>query len=155
MPTLKPGLPAVVLASLFIAGCGGGVDVGVVVAPPDNVPGFDVIALIDGQRVSGVDVFPGESQTISVVAGDSFELDSSGPVSWDVSAGGSTAVAALAGSTFVYRGAALYETSVGDSHFVMGTSSSAPPGSSIPIDITVTSKVDPSQVSTITLLVSD
>ena len=152
---LTLGRPFVVLASLFIAGCGGGVDVGVVVAPPDNGPDFDVIALIDGQRVSGVDVFPGESQTISVVAGDSFELDSSGPVFWDVSAGGSAAVAALAGSTFVYRGAALNETSVGDSHFVIGTSSSAPPGSSIPINITVTSKNDSSQVSTITLLVAD
>jgi hypothetical protein len=155
VPTLKLGLPSVLLASLFIAGCGGGVEVGVVVPPPDNPPDFDVIALIDGQRVSGVDVFPGESQTISVVAGDSFELDSSGPVFWDVSAGGSTAVAALAGSTFVYQGAALNETSVGDSHLVIGTSSSAAPGSSIPIDITVTSKNDSSQVATITLLVTD
>jgi len=154
VPNFKPGLAAVLLASLFMAGCGGGVDVAVVVPPPDRGPEYDVIALIDGQRVSGVDVFPGESQTISVVAGDSFELDASGPVYWDLSAGGSAAVAASAGTTFVYQGAALNETSVGDSHLVIGTSSSAPPGSSIPIDITVTSMIDSSQVSTITLLVT-
>lgn len=152
---LKVAIPSAVLAGLILSGCGGGVDVGVVVPPPANVPDFDVIALINGQRVSGVDVFPGESQTISVVAGDSFELDSSGPVYWDVSAGNSAPVAAQAGSTFIYGGAALSETAVGDSHLVLGTSSTAAPGSSIPIDITVTSQNDSSQVSRITLLVTD
>ena len=154
MLSLKIGLPSVLLASLLLTGCGGGVDVEVA-APPDNNPDFDLIALIDGQRVSGLDVFPGEAQTISVVAGDSFELDASGPVYWDVSAGGSAPVEASAGSTFLYGGAALNETSVGDSHLVLGTSSSAVPGSSIPITITVTSKEDANQVSTITLLVKD
>lgn len=155
MPRFKLALPLIMLASLLLVGCGGGVDVGVVAPAPDNGPDFDVIALIDGQRVSGVDVFPGEAQTISVVAGDSFELDASGPVFWDVSAGGSAAVEASAGSTFIYQGATLAETSVGDSHLVLGTSSTAAPGSSIPINITVTSKGDSSQVSTITLLVTN
>ncbi len=155
MRNLNISLACVLLASLFVAGCGGGVDVGVVVPPADNGPDFDVVAMIDGQRLSGVDVFPGEAQTISVVAGDSFELDSSGPVFWDLSAANSSEVAASPGSTFIYQGAALTETSVGDSHLVLAVSSSAAAGSSIPISVTVTSTNDPSQFATINLLVSN
>ena len=140
---------------LGLTACGGGVDVGVVVPPVDTGPDFDLVAMIDGQRLTGVDVFPGEAQTISVVAGDAFELDSSGPVYWDFSAGGSAEVAAVAGSSFLYAGAAINETSVGDSHLVMAVSSSAPAGSRIPVSITVTSQSDPSQVATIQLLVSN
>ncbi len=149
--------PSALLCSLVLAltACGGGVDVGVVVPPVDTGPDFDLIAMIDGQRLAGVDVFPGEAQTISVVSGDAFELDSNGPVYWDFSAGGGTEVAAVAGSTFFYAGAAINETSVGDSHLVMAVSSSAPAGSTIPVSITVTSQSDPSQVATIQLLVSN
>jgi len=155
MHNFKLSLACVLIASLVVAGCGGGVDVGVVVPSADSGPDFDVVAMIDGQRLSGVDVFPGEAQTISVVAGDSFELDSSGPVFWDLSAGNSADVAASPGSTFIYQGAALNETSVGDSHLVLAVSSSAPAGSSIPIIVTVTSQNDPSQFATISLLVSN
>ena len=146
-------LACALAAGLLVTGCGGGVEVGFVVPPPDNGPEFDVVAMIDGQRLSGVDVFPGEAQTISVVAGDSFELDSSGPVFWDLSAGNSAEVAASAGSTFIYQGAALNETSVGDSHLVLAVSSSAAAGSSVPITVTVTSQFDQRQFATITLLV--
>lgn len=155
MPKLSLSLSfaSVLVAGLLVTGCGGGVEVGVVVPPPDNGPDFDIIALIDGQRLSGVDVFPGEAQTISVIAGDAFELDSSGPVFWDLSAGNSAEVPAAAGSTFVYQGAALNETSVGDSHLVLAVSSNAPAGSSVPITVTATSRFDQSQFATITLLV--
>jgi hypothetical protein len=140
---------------LGLTACGGGVDVGVVVPVGGNGPDFDLIALIDGQRLSGVDVFPGETQTISVISGDSLELDSSGPVFWDFSAGGSDQVAASPGSTFVYGGAAITEASVGNGHLVMTASSSAAPGSTIPISIAVTSQNDRYQVATITVLVSN
>ena len=139
---------------LALTGCGGGVEVDYAV-PVDTGPDFDVIALIDGSRLSGVDVFPGESQTISVLAGDALELDSSGPVYWDLSAGNSALVPAATGTTFVYAGAGLYQTSVGDSHLVMAVSSSAPPGSSIPISITVTSQFDSNQVAIIDVLVNN
>jgi hypothetical protein len=154
MRSLKIALVGVLASSLFLAGCGGGVEVDVTVPPPD-LPAFDLIALIDGHRLSGVDVFPGEEQTISVVAGDAFELDSSGPVYWDLSAGGSAAVEASAGSTFIYQGASLNETAVGDGHLVLAVDSSAPAGSAIPVTITVTSQDDPGQVATVNLLVSN
>jgi len=154
MRHLKIALASVLTASLFLAGCGGGAEVDVVVTPDRN-PDFDLIALIDGHRLAGVDVFPGEEQTISVVAGDAFELDSSGSVFWDLSAGGSAAVEASAGSTFIYQGATLHETSVGDGHLVLAVDSSAPAGSAIPITITVTSQFDSGQVATVNLLVSN
>ena len=154
MRHLNIALAGVLASSLFLAGCGGGVEVDVTV-PPDRGPDFDLIALIDGHRLAGVDVFPGEEETISVVAGDAFELDSSGSVFWDLSAGGSAAVQASAGSTFIYRGASLHETSVGDAHLVLAVDSSAPAGSTIPITITVTSQFDPGQVATVNLLVTN
>jgi len=155
MRPLKIALAGLLAASAFLAGCGGGVDVSVTVPPPDRGPDFDVIALIDGHRLAGVDVFPGDEETISVVAGDAFELDSSGPVFWDLSAGGSAAVEAHAGDTFVYQGASLNETAVGDGHLVLAVDSTAPAGSSIPITVTVTSRFDPDQVATIHVLVSN
>jgi hypothetical protein len=145
-------IPATVL-SFALSGCGGGVDVAVTEPVQPSSPDFAVTALIDGARIANLDVFPGESQTISVVAGDAFELDTDGPVYWDFSAGGSGDIAASAGATLVYAGASLNETSVGDSHLVLAVSSSAPPGSSIPVTIYVTSKNDSSQVATIDLLV--
>ncbi len=155
MRPLNISLACMLAASVFVAGCGGGVEVGFVIPPPDRGPDFDLVAMIDGQRLSGVDVFPGEAQTISVLDGDAFELDSSGAVFWDLSAGNSADVPASAGSTFIYQGAALNETSVGATHLVLAVSSSAAPGSSIPITITVTSKFDPNQFATINLLVSN
>lgn len=155
MRKFKIALACMLASTLLLAGCGGGVDVTVAGPPPGHGPDFDLVALIDGQRIAGLDVFPGDDETISVVAGDSFELDSSGPVYWDLSAGGSAAVEASAGSTFIYQGAALQETSVGDGHLVLAVSSSAPPGSSVPITITITSQDDPGQVATVNLLVSN
>jgi hypothetical protein len=144
-----------------LSGCGGGasVDVGVVVPlpvpVPPPVPDFVVTALIDGAQIPNLGVYPGESQTISVVAGDAFELDTDGPVYWDFSAGGSADIAASPGSTVQYGGASLNETAVGDSHLVLAVSSSALPGSSIPITIYVTSKNDSSQVAAIEVLVAN
>jgi hypothetical protein len=149
-------LAALLAITLTLAGCGGGsVDIGVTVPVGPAVPDFDVVALINGTRIAGVDVYPGESQTIAVPAGDAFELDSSGPVFWDFSAGGSADIPAAAGGTILYRGASINETAVGESHLVFGVSSTAPAGSTIPITIYVTSQNDSSQFSTIQVLVSN
>ena len=146
---------AIVALVLALSGCGGGAEVSVVVPVGPAGPDFDVVAQINGEPIAHLDVFPGESETISVVSGDAFELDSSGPVFWDLSAGGSAAVEAHAGDTFVYQGASLNETAVGDGHLVLAVDSTAPAGSSIPITVTVTSRFDPDQVATIHVLVSN
>jgi hypothetical protein len=123
------------------------------VAPP--LPDFAVTALIHGAQIPNLDVHAGESQTISVTAGDAFELDTDGPIYWDFSAGGSADIAASPCATVVYGGASLNETAVGDFHLVLAVSSSAPPGSSIPVTIYVTSMNDSSQVATIDLMVAN
>ena len=139
---------------LALTGCGGGVEAEVTV-PVTPEPDFAVTAQINGAPLNHLDVYPGESQTISVVAGDAFELDTDGPVYWDFSAGGSADIAAAPGATIVYGGASLNETAVGESHLVLATSSTAPPGSSVPVTIYVTSQRDSSQVATIDLLVTN
>jgi hypothetical protein len=146
------GIVALVLA---LSGCGGGADVTVVVPVTPAGPDFDVVARINGEPIAHLDVLPGESETISVVSGDAFELDTSGPVYWDFSAGGSADIPAVTGGAILYGGATLHETVVNGSQLVLSVTSSAPPGSSVPVTIYVTSQDDSSQVATIDLLVEN
>ncbi|HEY9010148.1 MAG TPA: hypothetical protein VIN06_03945 [Devosia sp.] len=153
---LSLSLFSIAALALALSGCGGGsVDVGVTVPVAPPPADFDVTAMINGAPLANLDVFPGESQTVSVVAGDAFELDTNGPVFWDFSAGGSADIPATPGATVVYGGASLNEAAVGDTHLVLSTASTAPAGSSIPITIYVTSQRDSSQVATIDLLVTN
>jgi hypothetical protein len=138
-----------------LSGCGGGVDVDVVVPVVPAGPDFDVGALINGEPISHFDVLPGDTETISVVAGDALELDSSGPVYWDFSAGGSADIHAVTGGAIQFEDATLRETVVNSSQLVLSVTSNAPPGSSVPITIYVTSQDDSSQYATIDLLVQN
>lgn len=145
---------AIVALVLGLSGCGGGeVDVVVPVTPAG--PDFDLGAQINGQPIANLDVFPGEAQTISVIAGDAFELDSSGPVYWDFSAGGSADIPAATGGAIVFEGATLHETVVNSSQLVLSVTSNNPPGTTVPITIYATSQYDSSQYATIQLLVQN
>jgi hypothetical protein len=141
--------------SLGLAGCGGGsVDVGVTVPVSPAGPAFDVGAQINGVPIAHFDVLPGDAQTISLIAGDTFELDSDGPVYWDFSAGGSAEIPAQAGGAFTYGDAIVEESVVNGSQLVVRTDSSAPPGTSIPVRVYITSQDDPSQYATLDLLIN-
>lgn len=144
---------AMVALVLALAGCGGGADVTVVVPVVPSGPDFDVGAQINGQPITNLDVFPGDTETISVISGDAFELDSSGPVDWDFSAGGSADIPAVTGGAILYQGATLHETVVNPSQLVLSVTSDAPPGTTVPVTIFVTSQDDPNQYATIHLLV--
>ena len=146
---------AIVALVLALSGCGGGADVSVVVPVTPAGPDFELGAQINGQPISNLDVFPGETQTISVISGDAFELDSSGPVYWDFSAGGSADIPAATGGAIAFEGAVVHETVVNGSQLVLSVTSSAPPGSSVPITIYATSQSDSSQFATIDLLVQN
>jgi len=146
---------AIVALVLALSGCGGGAEVSVVVPVGPAGPDFDVVAQINGEPIAHLDVFPGERETVSVVSGDAFELDASGPVYWDFSAGGSADIPAVTGGAVLYGGATLHETVVNGSQLVLSVTSSAPPGSSVPVTIYVTSQDDSSQVATIDLLVEN
>jgi len=140
---------------LALAGCGGGADVEVVVPVVPAGPDFDVGAQINGAPIAHLDVLPGDTETISVVAGDALELDSSGPVYWDFSAGGSADIHAVTGGAIQFEGAMLHETVVNSSQLVLSVTSDASPGSTVPITIYVTSQDDSRQYATIDLLVQN
>ena len=146
---------AIVALVIMLSGCGGGVEVGVTVPVTPAGPDFDIGALINGEPISHLDVLPGDTETISVVAGDAFELDSSGPVYWDFSAGGSADIPAATGGAILFEGATLHETVVNASQLVLSVTSDAPPGSSVPVTIYVTSQIDSSQFATINLLIQN
>ncbi|MGN6528186.1 MAG: hypothetical protein ACTHL8_17490 [Burkholderiaceae bacterium] len=143
---------AVSAMALGLAGCGGGGSVDVAVTPA--APAFDVGAQIDGVPIAHFDVLPGDSETVSVVAGDTFELDSDGAVLWDFSVGGSADIPAQPGGAIVYGDATVNETLVGDSRLVVSVDSSAPPGTSIPVTIYITSQDDPTQYAAIDLVIN-
>ena len=139
--------------ALGLAGCGGG-SVDVAVTPPPAAPAFDVGAQIDGVPIAHFDVLPGDAETVSVLAGDTFELDSDGAVVWDFSVGGSADIPAQAGGALVYGDATVNETVVGDSRLLVSVDSSAPPGTAIPVTIYITSQDDPTQYGTVDLVIN-
>ena len=150
---VRAGVATLVLA-FGLAGCGGGGSVDVGVSVPPAAPAFDVGAQIDGTPIAHFDVLPGDAQTVSVVAGDTFELDSDGPVYWDFSLGGGAGIPAQEGSALVYGDATVQEIVVNGSHLVLSVDSTAPPGTSIPVTIYITSQDDPTQYATIDLVIS-
>src|SRR5437764_13473144 len=83
------------LAALSLAACGGG--------GSDSPSGaFDIGVYVDGRGLSGVQVAPGRTQTLSISAGQSIELDASEPVAWLPLGGGSSVTGS--GSAVAYGG---------------------------------------------------
>lgn len=136
-----------VSATLLLSGCGGG---GSDNPPPPN---FDIGVLLNGHPVTGVDVFPGDEQTLYVTAGQTFELDSSGPVSWTLVVAGSTI--AGAGNTISYGGATLQEILTTASQFAAITSEDAPLPAPVPITLYATSLDDSSQVARFNIVITN
>jgi hypothetical protein len=142
------GLSAALLA-MSLSACGGSVDVVFGYPQAD----FDIGVLLDGTPLTGVDVFPGDMQTLYVAVGQRFELDSSGPVDWAVVAGGTTIPGS--GGIILYRGAALQETLVTSFQFVADVSASAPLPTPVRMTIYATSLFDPNQVAVFDLVIID
>ena len=94
---------------LLLSACGGGGDGGV---------SFDIGVVVAGQPVGGVVVQPGMSQSISISAGQSIELDASEPVEWTLLVGGS----AVTGGTVYYQGVSITETALSSSRIALDTS---------------------------------
>ena len=115
---------AAVSASLLLSGCGGGeVEVGIdatVTVPPVQVAAFDVAMFVNGQRLTGVGVFPGEVQDVDIFAGQTFELTASGPVAWTVVIGGSV-VDAPPGSSIFYNNATIVPTLITNARYAAST----------------------------------
>jgi len=133
-------------AVLALSGCGGGGD-------ERPLPAFEIGALVNGQPVAGVDLLPGMRQTIVIAAGQSFELDSTHPVSWTVSTGGS--VIPGVGNTISSGGLTLQETLTTNFQFAANTFATSPLPASFQISIAATSLDDPNQVAIVDVVLTN
>lgn len=129
----------VLSTSLMLTACGGG----------DSQPTFDVGMLVAGQPVGGVHLQPGLQQTISVVAGQSFEFDSSDPVTWSVVFAGTDVQAS--GQSYYYDGLTLAEGNTTAYRFLAYTSGEIVSGIPVPIQLVIRSIEDPSQRAVVNL----
>lgn len=154
MRPLNFSLACVLVSTLFVAGCGGGVDVAVEVPPPPPSAAFDIGATLDGQRLAGVDVFPGDDQTIQVQTGDVLELDSSGPVSWEMVAGTAAGIPTQSGATLLFGGVAFTETVSTPGQLTLAISASQPLVAPVPITVYATSLDDAYQTARIDIVVT-
>ncbi|MBW8833225.1 MAG: hypothetical protein JF606_28365 [Burkholderiales bacterium] len=138
-------LIAALASTLSLTACGGGGSADVVT--------FDIGVAVGGQPLSGVQVTAGASQTISIIAGQSIELDASEPVAWTLEVGGSTVTGS--GTTVYYAGATITQTAVSDSRIVVDTSAAFPLVAPVPITFIATSTLDSAQVATVNVLITN
>jgi hypothetical protein len=160
-----------VSATLLLTACGGGVDVGVggvlvgtngVISANLQVPvnfvevidDFDVIMLANGKQVPGVQVYPGETQTVYLPVGQTFLLDSSGPVSWQVQVAGSSPILG-SGNTISYGGATVSETLRTNRQLAGSTFASGLLVAQVPITYVATSVLHAEQVASITIVLTN
>jgi hypothetical protein len=153
MRKLSLSLVAVAASALLLTACGGGVEVGVEIPPPQA--DFDVGAKLNGQWLGDVDVFPDDEQTIQVQVGDVLELDSSGPVAWETVAGNSAGIPTQAGTSVLYGGAAFTETVSTTGQLVFAISSAQPLVAPVQMTIYATSLHDAYQTARIDLVVTN
>ena len=150
--TARAAAIALALAALAaLAGCGGGVWIG----DDGDGPDFDVIAAVDGHRVPGFDVFPGEADTVQAVVGDAVELDSSGPVDWSIAPAGGGEVDAHAGDAIAVGGAVLHETVVNDGQLALSVSAADVLARPVHVTVYATSRWDGHEVARIDLVITD
>ena len=154
MTRLNLSLASLLTGTLFIAGCGGGVDVAVEIPPPPPNYAFDLGAKLNGLPLAGVDVFPDDQQTIQVQVGDTLELDSSGRVSWETVAGSSAGIPTQAGGTLLFEGVAFSEIISTSGQLVLAISASQPLAVPVPVTVYATSLDDFTQTARIDILVT-
>lgn len=147
-----------VSASLLLAGCGGGsVDVGVgvdvVVPPPAPVAAFDLILLVNGQRINAVNLFPGEEQNVDIPVGSNFELATSGPVAWTVVTGGQVVNPPERG-TLVYAGINMTPTFISNARYAANTVSAGFRSSPVVVSFIATSVNDSRQEAQINIVLN-
>ena len=138
-----------VSAAVAMSGCGGGGDGGYVPPPP----AFDIGILVAGQPLSGVAVLPGQELTVYLTIGQTFALESTGPVVWSVLVGGASVPES--GATITYGGATIQEVLTTTTRFAVFTGAFAPLISPVQVRVYAMSLLDGNQVATINLVLSN
>lgn len=132
---------AVLSASLGLTACGGGAaDVA-----------FQIGVVIAGQSSASLRIDPGMAQSVSVYAGQRFELDAGEPVTWTMQIGGSNIN--TSGATVSYAGLAVRPTAVSASRVVVDTASAYPFTGPLPVTFRATSTYDAALVATVNVWV--
>ena len=133
-----------VAVTLALSGCGGGGN--------DNSVAFDIAVVVDGQP-SGSHTGAGNSSTIYVRVGQSFELDASEPVIWTLYVA-DTAVSG-SGTTVHYAGADVTLIEESPSRIAIDTFAAAPLADPIPLTLVATSTIDSAEVATVDVLITN
>jgi hypothetical protein len=141
-----------VSASLLLTGCGGGsVDVGVEV---EQRAAFDLILLVNGQKINAVNVLSGEVQDVEVPVGNNIELASSGPVAWTVVTGGKV-VNPPVGGTLVYAGINMTPTFISNARYAANTVPAGARPSLVVVSFIATSVNDSRQEAQINIVLTN
>ena len=137
-----------IAASLAIAGCGGGGDYGGDNSSSGRV--FDVGAVVSGQPYPTL-FYPGQPGAISILVGQSIELDATESVVWGFSVNGSPLFGS--GTTVIYQGVSVTQSFLNPSRVVIDTELVGPAVLPIFITLSATSTYDAAQVAVVNLQV--
>jgi len=143
-----------ICGSLLLVGCGGGsVDVGITIEDPPE-PAFGIILAVNKQQVPGVDLLPGQMQTVYTQAGNSFELKSYSAVSWRLIVDGATINAAVNG-TVLSNGATIVPTGITNVNYAANTSSRGFLFAPVNVTLLATSLADPRKQAQMNIILTN
>ena len=128
--------------ALGLASCGGG--------GSDSVTSLGLRVIVEGQPVGGL-VVPGRVVLVSMLAGQSVELDANEPVDWTFTIGNSPLFGN--GTTVLIGGLAITQTAVSPSRVVIDTSAAGPFPAPVILNLTATSTIDAAQVALVDLAI--
>jgi len=138
-----PRLAAAACLAFALTACGGGGDDGSVT--------FDIGVIVAGQPLSSGYIHSGSSQSISVWAGDSLQLDASEPVVWSLQVAGTSVSGS--GTTVYYGGIGVTIDTISASRILVDTFDTSAFSTPVALTFTATSTYDAAVVSTVTVYV--
>lgn len=136
------------ILAVAVAGCGGGGDNGGGYSSSSR--GFDVGAVVNGQPYPTL-FYPGQTGSISILVGQSIELDATEPVVWGFSVNGSPLFGS--GTTVIYQGVSVTQSFLNPSRVVIDTTLVGPAVLPVFITLSATSTIDAAQVAVVNLQV--
>ncbi len=152
MPSLSRYISAFLLSAiLLVQGCGGGV--ALVISDSSPRVDFDIVAAVDGRVVPGLQVFPGQAQTLVIRAGQSFVLDSNNPVVYSLVVGGSPIIGS--GNLILFGGVSIQETRLTRLQYGASTSAGGFLPAPVPITVYATSVYDTNQVARVDIVITN